>query len=90
MINRYVRNLVLWAILLAVVLYFFLPQLHPPKAREEITYSQFLTSAQAGRISGPHQRGPSQVDGQVQEGAAPRSGTGPVRFGQGSLRCPGP
>ena len=51
MINRYVRNLVLWAILLAVVLYFFLPQLHPPKAREEITYSQFLTSAQAGRIS---------------------------------------
>jgi cell division protease FtsH len=50
-INRYVRNLVLWAILLAVVLYFFLPQLRTPKAREEITYSQFLTSAQAGRIS---------------------------------------
>ena len=51
MINRYVRNLVLWAILLAVVLYFFLPQLRTPKAREEITYSQFLTSAQAGRIA---------------------------------------
>jgi len=50
-INRYVRNLVLWAILLAVVLYFFLPQLRTPKAREEITYSQFLTSAQAGRIA---------------------------------------
>ena len=51
MINRYVRNLVLWAILLAVVLYFFLPQLRTPKAREEITYSQFLTSAQVGRIA---------------------------------------
>ncbi len=46
------RNLVVWAIILALVLYFFLP-LYRSKTprREEVSYSQFLSQAQAGRIA---------------------------------------
>ena len=51
MINRYLRNLVVWAVILAVVLYFFLPLYRTRTPREEISYSQFITYAQAGRIA---------------------------------------
>jgi len=50
-INRYLRNLVVWAVILAVVLYFFLPLYRTRTPREEISYSQFITYAQAGRIA---------------------------------------
>ncbi len=50
MINRYLRNLVVWAIILAVVLYFFLP-LYKPHPRTDMSYSDFLSNAQAGRIA---------------------------------------
>jgi len=49
-INRYLRNLVVWAIILAVVLYFFLP-LYKPKPRTDMSYSDFLSYAQTGRIA---------------------------------------
>jgi len=49
-INRYLRNLVVWAIILAVVVYFFLPLYRAKAPREEISYSQFLSHAAAGRI----------------------------------------
>ncbi|HXF82603.1 MAG TPA: ATP-dependent zinc metalloprotease FtsH [bacterium] len=50
MVNRYLRNLVVWAIILAVVVYFFLPLYRAKTPRTEISYSQFLTYAAAGRI----------------------------------------
>ncbi len=50
MINRYLRNFVVWAIILALVVYFFLPLYRSKTPREEISYSQFLSQAQAGRI----------------------------------------
>ncbi|HLA25159.1 MAG TPA: ATP-dependent zinc metalloprotease FtsH [bacterium] len=50
MVNRYLRNLVVWAIILAVVVYFFLPLYKTRTPREEISYSQFLSHAEAGRI----------------------------------------
>ena len=50
MINRYLRNLVVWAIILAVVVYFFLPLYKTRTPREEMSYSQFLTNAEAGRV----------------------------------------
>jgi len=49
-VNRYLRNLVVWAIILAVVVYFFLPLYRSKTPREEISYSQFLSHAEAGRI----------------------------------------
>jgi cell division protease FtsH len=42
---------VVWAILLTVVLYFILPMLRTRPTREEISYSQFITYAQFGRIA---------------------------------------
>ncbi|MDQ7843507.1 MAG: ATP-dependent zinc metalloprotease FtsH [Armatimonadota bacterium] len=51
MVNRYLRNLVVWAIILAVVVYFFLPLYRSKTPREEISYSQFLNYAQADRIA---------------------------------------
>jgi len=50
-VNRYLRNLVVWAIILAVVVYFFLPLYRSKTPREEISYSQFVTYAQADRIA---------------------------------------
>ncbi len=49
--NRYLRNLVVWAIILALVVYFGLPLYRAKAPREEISYSQFLAHAQAGRIT---------------------------------------
>jgi len=49
-INRYLRNLVVWAIILAVVVYFFLPLYRAKTPREEISYSDFLAHAAAGRV----------------------------------------
>jgi cell division protease FtsH len=49
-INRHLRNLVVWAIILAVVVYFFLPLYKTRTPREDMSYTQFLTNAEAGRI----------------------------------------
>ncbi len=52
MVNRYLRNLVVWGIILAVVIYFFLGPLYRARApREEVSYSQFLLHAEAGRVT---------------------------------------
>src|SRR2546428_172859 len=50
-LKRSLRILVVWAVILAVVLYFFLPLYRTRTPREEISYSQFITYAQAGRIA---------------------------------------
>jgi cell division protease FtsH len=49
--NKYVRNLLVWALILVVVLYLVLPLYHPHQASEEITYSKFLDAARSGTIS---------------------------------------
>jgi len=50
-LNRYLRNLVVWGIILAVVIYFFVGPLYRARApREEISYSQFIDHAEAGRV----------------------------------------
>jgi cell division protease FtsH len=49
-INRHLRNLVVWAIILAVVVYFFFPLYKTRTPREEVSYSQFLAHAEAGRV----------------------------------------
>ena len=51
MFNKYVRNLLVWALILVVVLYLVLPLYHQRAPREEISYSDFLDKAQAGQVS---------------------------------------
>ncbi|MDR7435757.1 MAG: ATP-dependent metallopeptidase FtsH/Yme1/Tma family protein, partial [Armatimonadota bacterium] len=51
MTSRYLRNLVIWAIVLAVVVYFFMPLYRTKIPREEIPYSQFLEYIRAGQIA---------------------------------------
>lgn len=52
---RYLRNLLVWAVVLSfvssLVLYFFLPLYRTRVPREEISYSQFISYAEAGRIA---------------------------------------
>ncbi|MBI4278997.1 MAG: ATP-dependent metallopeptidase FtsH/Yme1/Tma family protein, partial [Armatimonadetes bacterium] len=48
--NRYLRNLVVWAIVLAVIVYFFMPLYRARTPREEISYSQFLQHARDGQV----------------------------------------
>ena len=72
MVNRYLRNLVVWAIILAVVVYFFLPLYRSKTPREEISYSQFLTHAQAGRIV-EVTIGDETVSGKLRDGQAFRT-----------------
>ncbi len=52
MVNKYLRNLIVWAVILAVVAYFFLGPLYrtrPP--RDELTYTEFLGQARTDQIS---------------------------------------
>jgi len=51
MTNRYLRNLVIWAVVLAVVVYFFMPLYRTRVPREEIPYSQFLEYIRAGQVT---------------------------------------
>ncbi len=51
MIERFLGKLMIWTIILVVVLYFFLPMARTPTRGEELSYSQFLTYAQKGRIA---------------------------------------
>ncbi|MDR7464853.1 MAG: ATP-dependent zinc metalloprotease FtsH, partial [Armatimonadota bacterium] len=48
--NRYVRNMIVWAIIIAVVVYFFLPLYRQRTPRQELTYNVFLKSVQQGEI----------------------------------------
>jgi len=49
-LNRYVRNMIVWAIIIAVVVYFFLPLYRQRTPRQELTYNVFLKSVQQGEI----------------------------------------
>src|SRR5579885_1133412 len=49
--NKYVRNLLVWALILVVVLYLVLPLYHQKTPREEIAYSDFLDKARAGLVT---------------------------------------
>jgi cell division protease FtsH len=49
--NKYVRNLLVWALILVVVLYLVLPLYHQRVPREEISYSDFLNRAHNGQIT---------------------------------------
>jgi putative oxidoreductase len=51
MIERYLRKLLIWTIILVVVLYFFLPMVRTPTPGEELSYSQFLSAVQSGRVA---------------------------------------
>ncbi len=51
MFNKYVRNLLVWALILVVVLYLVLPLYHQKTPREEIAYSDFLDKARAGLVT---------------------------------------
>ncbi len=50
MLNRYLRNMIVWAIIIAVVVYFFLPLYRQRTPRQELTYSVFLKNVQQGEI----------------------------------------
>src|SRR5579875_3364791 len=49
--NKHVRNLLVWALILVVVLYLVLPLYHQKTPREEIAYSDFLDKARAGLVT---------------------------------------
>jgi len=49
--NKYVRNLLVWALILVVVLYLVLPLYHQRAPREEISYSEFIDKARSGQVS---------------------------------------
>ncbi|MGH2348597.1 MAG: ATP-dependent metallopeptidase FtsH/Yme1/Tma family protein, partial [bacterium] len=51
MLNRYVRNLIVWGIILAVVGYFFLPLYRTRSPRTELRYDEFITLVQQGKIT---------------------------------------
>jgi cell division protease FtsH len=51
LLNRTVRNLVVWGIILAVVVYFFLPLYQKRSPRAEIRYDEFITLVQQGKIA---------------------------------------
>ncbi|KRT78046.1 MAG: ATP-dependent metalloprotease FtsH, cell division protease FtsH [Armatimonadetes bacterium CSP1-3] len=50
MLNRYVRNMIVWAIIIAVVVYFFLPLYKQREPRTDLSYNLFLKSVQQGEI----------------------------------------
>ncbi|HEY3247166.1 MAG TPA: ATP-dependent zinc metalloprotease FtsH [bacterium] len=50
-LNRYVRNLIVWGIILAVVVYFFLPLYRTRAPRTEIRYDEFITLVQQGKVA---------------------------------------
>jgi len=49
--NKYVRNLLVWALILVVVLYLVLPLYHQRAPREEISYSEFIDKARSGQVA---------------------------------------
>ncbi len=51
MFNKYVRNLLVWALILVVVLYLVLPLYHQRAPREEISYSEFIDKARSGQVA---------------------------------------
>ena len=51
MLNRYVRNVVVWLMILGVVLYLVMSQIHQRPPQDEIAYSEFLKDAGAGIIT---------------------------------------
>ncbi len=51
MINKYLRNLIVWAIIVVVVAYLVLPLYRTRTPRPEIEYSLFLSEARAGQIA---------------------------------------
>jgi len=76
-INRYMRNLVVWAIILAVIIAYVAGW--PPLSRmrtpqKEIDYSQFLTQAEAGLIAKVAISDES-ITGEYKDGAAFRTNT---------------
>jgi cell division protease FtsH len=50
-LNRYVRNVVVWLMILGVVLYLVMSQIHQRPPQDEIAYSEFLKDAGAGIIT---------------------------------------
>ncbi|HEV8339837.1 MAG TPA: ATP-dependent zinc metalloprotease FtsH [bacterium] len=48
--NRYLRNMVVWAVIIAVIVYIFLPLYRKHTPRTEITYSVFLNYVRQGQI----------------------------------------
>ncbi|MDR7487981.1 MAG: ATP-dependent zinc metalloprotease FtsH, partial [Armatimonadota bacterium] len=48
--NRYLRNMIVWAVIIAVVVYFFLPLYRQRTPRQELPYSVFLTRVEQGQI----------------------------------------
>ena len=67
MFNKYVRNLLVWALILVVVLYLVLPLYHQRTPKEEISYSDFLNKARAGLITQVQVEDES-VSGQLRDG----------------------
>jgi cell division protease FtsH len=65
--NKYVRNLLVWALILVVVLYLVLPLYHQRAPREEISYSDFLDKARSGLIT-QVTVGDESVSGQLKDG----------------------
>jgi cell division protease FtsH len=70
--NKHVRNLLVWALILVVVLYLVLPLYHQRVPREEITYSDFLNKVQAGQVSQVTVSNES-VSGQLKDGRSFRA-----------------
>jgi len=71
--NKYVRNLLVWALILVVVLYLVLPLYNNREMpREVIAYSEFISSAQQGHID-QVTIGDEAVSGQLKSGKAFRT-----------------
>ncbi|HXX36567.1 MAG TPA: ATP-dependent metallopeptidase FtsH/Yme1/Tma family protein, partial [bacterium] len=49
--EKYVRHLVVWALTLAIVLYFVLPLFLRPNPAVELAYSEFLAKTQTGEVT---------------------------------------
>jgi cell division protease FtsH len=49
-LNRYLRNMIVWAVIIAVIVYIFLPLYRKHTPRQEYTYSVFLKYAREGQI----------------------------------------
>jgi len=49
-LNRYLRNMIVWAVIIAVVVYFFLPLYRQRTPRQELPYSVFLTRVEQGQV----------------------------------------
>ena len=67
MLNRYVRNVVVWLMILGVVLYLVMTQIHQRPAQDEIPYSEFLKDAGTGVITDVRVSDDS-VSGQFRDG----------------------